>query len=156
MEYVLLVSSTYMSSPPKFITHVTLFFVLQSAKITKGQSFVSIYYDAAQDSLNALTRVFCSRCSSPLYIFGGDGKSLSVFYSALDDFEEVVDSHSLERGVDGEGGKADKTEGEAEVGTKEKWKTAVMPKLEYYVKDRLSWVAPVQGAEQANTRPDRA
>ncbi|KAH8107700.1 Mss4-like protein [Cristinia sonorae] len=103
-----------------------------SSTITKGTP--ATYHDANQDSGNALTRVFCPNCSSPLYIIGGDvGKTLAVFYSALDDFNVPVDPHPAEGG--------------------DVKRTAVRPTLEYYVKDRVSWVAPVPGAEQAQTRP---
>ena len=113
----------------------------QSAKITTGQPFVSTFYDGVQDSGNALTRIFCSRCSSPLYNLGGDfGKTLSVFYSALDDFDFDVDPHPqpIEHNVGGEKVK--------------KW---IVPRVEYYMKDRVDWVGPVPGAQQAHTKPGR-
>jgi len=118
-----------------FTTNVV--FPAGSAHITRGQPFVSTYYDGAQDSQNALTRIFCSRCASPLYNLGGDsGKTLAVFYSALDDFTQVL---------------ADPHVGEE----KDKERKDVVPSVEYYVKDRVSWVGPVAGAEQATTKPGR-
>jgi len=57
-------------------------------KITKGEDIVKTYHDAVQDSGNALDRVFCGNCASPLYCRGGDGgTTLAVFYSALDNFD---------------------------------------------------------------------
>ncbi|THH23204.1 hypothetical protein EUX98_g7971 [Antrodiella citrinella] len=107
-----------------FTTNVV--FPAGSARITRGQPFVSTYYDGVQDSQNALTRIFCSRCASPLYNLGGDfGKTLSVFYSALDDFNPPEREH------------------------------AMVPEVEYYAKDRLGWVVPVAGALQASTKPGR-
>ncbi|TCD66313.1 hypothetical protein EIP91_001559 [Steccherinum ochraceum] len=121
-----------------FTTNVV--FPSGSAKITNGQPFVSTYYDGAQDSKNPLTRIFCSRCSSPLYNLGGNsGKTCAVFYSALDDFDILADPHESEQGT----------------GQRETVKKDVVPSVEYYTKDRISWVAPVPGAEQAKTKPGR-
>ena len=56
-------------------------------KVTKGEEQVNTFEDKVQDSGNALQRRFCSVCATPLWNDGGDfGKSLAVFYSALDDF----------------------------------------------------------------------
>ncbi|KAH8107699.1 Mss4-like protein [Cristinia sonorae] len=113
-----------------------------SAKITKGTP--STYHDSAQDSGNALARVFCPTCSSPLFNLGGDfGKTLAVFYGALDDFNVCVDPHPVVVAA---------PPGAREL---EVTRTAVAPQVEYYVKDRVSWVSPVLGAEQAQTKPGR-
>lgn len=99
----------------------------QSERITKGESLVRAYRDATQDSGNTLQRVFCGTCATPLYLYGGEGagRRLAVFYSALDDF-----------GVEGDQGPPP-------------------PQVEYYTKDRVSWVKPIEGAEQPRTWPGR-
>ena len=57
-------------------------------RITKGEDKVKTYNDEKQDSGNAIPRHFCSECASPLYSSNGDfGKTIAVYYSALDDFE---------------------------------------------------------------------
>ena len=102
-----------------------LTYPFQSVTITKGQPLVNTFLDTVQDSGNSLQRKFCSKCGTPLYNVGGDfGKTLAVFYSALDDYHL-----------------------DTEVTPK--------PKVEYYSKDRLSWVGPVGGAEQPRTKPGR-
>lgn len=86
------------------------------------------YDDTVQDSGNALDRHFCAKCATPLYNSRGDfGKTLAVFYSALDDFN-----------IDEKGEKSEKA-----------------PKVEYYAKGRAGWVQPVDGAVQAKTKPGR-
>ncbi|GAW06437.1 molybdenum cofactor biosynthesis protein [Lentinula edodes] len=75
----------------------------------KGENLLSTYKDAAQDSGNAIKRVFCSKCGSPLYNEGGDdAKIVSVFYSALIDFATRDEKNRK-------------------------------PELEFYTKDRLEW-----------------
>ncbi|KAJ3866952.1 Mss4-like protein [Lentinula novae-zelandiae] len=96
-----------------------------SLTFIKGENLLSTYKDAAQDSGNAIKRVFCSRCGSPLYNEGGDdAKTVSVFYSALIDFATQDEKNRT-------------------------------PELEFYTKDRLEWVHAVQGAEQSETIPGR-
>ncbi|KAJ3827442.1 Mss4-like protein [Lentinula raphanica] len=105
-----------------FTTNVV--FLAESVSVTKGEDLISTYQDAAQDSGNALKRIFCSRCGSPLYNqgFGDFGRTLAVFTSALTDFGNREDEK---------------------------------PQIEFYTKDRTPWVHPIEGAEQAKTRPDR-
>ncbi|KAJ3809312.1 Mss4-like protein [Lentinula lateritia] len=108
-----------------FTTNVVFPAGVGSLTITKGENLLSTYRDATQDSGNALKRIFCSQCGSPLYNNGGDaGKTLAVFYSALIDF-----------------------------GTEDQ--KDPKPELEYYTKDRVAWVHAVEGAEQARTKPGR-
>ncbi|KAL5487583.1 hypothetical protein ACEPAI_5691 [Sanghuangporus weigelae] len=110
-----------------FTTNVV--FPAGSVRVTSGESAISIFHDTAQDSGNSLLRKFCGICGSPLYNEGGDfGRTLAVFYSALDDF----------------------TTFEADSPTKEP-----KPQVEYYSKDRVSWVHPTEGAEQPKTKPGR-
>lgn len=100
---------------------------IKSVTVTKGDTLVSTYLDAVQDSGNALQRKFCSRCGTPLYNIGGDfGKTLAVFYSALDDYDCCSDGDTIPK-----------------------------PKVEYYSKDRLPWVGPIEGAQQPRTKPGR-
>ena len=95
--------------------------------ITRGAPLVTTFLDTVQDSGNALQRKFCSQCGSPLYNIGGDfGKTLAVFYSALDDYDVHLD------------GDATPT-----------------PKVEYYSKNRLGWMGPIDGAQQPRTKPGR-
>ncbi|KAJ3719340.1 Mss4-like protein [Lentinula raphanica] len=105
-----------------FTTNVV--FLAESVSVTKGEDLISTYQDAAQDSGNALKRIFCSRCGSPLYNqgFGDFGRTLAVFTSALTDFGNREDEK---------------------------------PQIEFYTKDRTAWMHPIEGAEQAKTRPDR-
>ncbi|EJD01686.1 uncharacterized protein FOMMEDRAFT_22047 [Fomitiporia mediterranea MF3/22] len=111
-----------------FTTNV-VFAANNSIRITKGENLVSAFKDTVQDSGNSLSRKFCSLCGSPLYNTGGDfGRTLAVFYSALDDFNVVGDD-----GIAKE----------------------AKPQVEYYSKVRTSWVRSVEGAEQPKTKPGR-
>ena len=57
----------------------------QTIRVTKGDDGMGAYRDGEQDSGNPLIRRFCSTCATPLWNDGGDfGKTLAVFYSALD------------------------------------------------------------------------
>lgn len=62
--------------------------VIKSHRILTGVELVTVYHDNVQDSGNALPRHFCSKCGSPLFNTNGDsGRTMAVFYSALDGFE---------------------------------------------------------------------
>lgn len=79
-----------------------------------------MFEDTVQDSGNPIPRNFCSKCASPLFNTNGDfGKTMAVFYSALDDFPKIP------------------------------------PAVEYYSKDRVDWVKPVDGSERPKTKPGR-
>lgn len=68
--------------------------IRQSAQITAGEDLVSTFLDTVQDSGNTLHRHFCAKCSAPLFITNGDfGRTLAVFYSALDDFNVEGEEH---------------------------------------------------------------
>jgi len=84
-----------------------------------------VYNDDAQDSGNALLRHFCSRCGSPLFNTNGD------FGRTMAVFYSALDADEFGGGC----------------------KRA--PEVEYYAKDRASWVHPVEGALQASTKPGR-
>jgi len=101
-----------------FTTNVV--FPSNSVRITKGEDAIKIFNDTVQDSGNPLPRHFCSRCASPLFSTNGDfGKTMSVHYSALDDFPKAP------------------------------------PDVEYYSKDRVHWVTPVEGSDKPRTKPGR-
>ncbi|KAF8500036.1 Mss4-like protein [Gautieria morchelliformis] len=69
-----------------FTTNVV--FPAGSHRITKGEKLITVYQDEAQDSGNALPRHFCANCGSPLFNTNGDfGRTMAVFYSALEGFE---------------------------------------------------------------------
>ncbi|KAH8830114.1 Mss4-like protein [Flagelloscypha sp. PMI_526] len=96
-----------------------------SARFTSGDEHVTTFLDEVQDSGNALQRKFCGHCSSLLLSVGGD------FGRTLAVYYSAFDDFNLE-------------------GEKEK-----PPQMEYYTKDRTSWVSAFPGAEQAKTKPGR-
>ncbi|KLO16899.1 hypothetical protein SCHPADRAFT_901064 [Schizopora paradoxa] len=100
-------------------------FPANSVKITKGEELVKSYRDDAQDSGNSIARVFCSDCSAPLYVTGCE------FKTAESVFYSALDDFNVP--------------GEAEK----------QPQIEFYSKDRTSWVRPLDGALQPETKPGR-
>ncbi|KAJ4479032.1 Mss4-like protein [Lentinula aciculospora] len=96
-----------------------------SVTITKGNNLLSNYRDTTQDSGNALNRKFCSQCGTPLYNVGGD------FGKTLAVFYSALIDFGTEEEKDRK------------------------PEVEFYTKDRAAWVHPVEGAEQAGTKPGR-
>lgn len=60
----------------------------KSYRIINGEKLIAVYHDEAQDSGNPLARHFCSQCGSPLFNTNGDfGRTMAVFYGALEGFE---------------------------------------------------------------------
>ncbi|KIJ51299.1 hypothetical protein M422DRAFT_223796 [Sphaerobolus stellatus SS14] len=101
-----------------FTTNVV--FPAQSHRILTGEDLVKTYVDEAQDSGNSIPRHFCSNCASPLFNTNGDfGRTMAVFYSALDGFEHKP------------------------------------PEIEYYSKDRTSWLPEFPGTQNPSTKPGR-
>ncbi|KLO16898.1 hypothetical protein SCHPADRAFT_901063 [Schizopora paradoxa] len=100
-------------------------FPANSIKITKGEDLVKTYHDAVQDSGNAIPRHFCTECGAPLFNTNGD------FGKTTAVFYGALDDFNVP--------------GEAEK----------QPQVEYYAKDRSSWVHPLEGALQASTKPGR-
>ncbi|KAJ3998350.1 Mss4-like protein [Lentinula boryana] len=96
-----------------------------SLTMTKGKELLSSFRDGAQDSGNALQRNFCSQCGSPLYNDGGDSGKTLAVF-----YSALTD-----------------------FGTEDEKDRK--PEVEYYTKDRAAWVHPVEGAEQARTKPGR-
>jgi hypothetical protein len=124
-----------------FTTNVV--FPHSSHNITEGEDLITVYHDEKQDSSNPLDRHFCSKCGSPLFNTGGDGgKSMAVFYGAIDEWPDECLVSSANRGEE-KGG-----EGE---------RLPPGPAVEYYGKDRTWWVSdPVcDGAKVAATKPGR-
>ncbi|KAF8585694.1 hypothetical protein K439DRAFT_1388061, partial [Ramaria rubella] len=59
----------------------------QTHRLISGEELITVYHDTTQDSGNVLLRHFCSNCGSPLFNTNGDfGRTMAVFYSALDGF----------------------------------------------------------------------
>jgi len=96
-----------------------------SIRMTKGEELVKTYQDDAQDSGNPLPRLFCSECGTPLFNTNGD------FGKTCAVFYSALDDFNVP-------GEADK-----------------QPEVEYYSKDRTSWVHPLDGALQPSTKPGR-
>ena len=86
---------------------------------------MTTFADNVQDSGNALQRKFCSKCGAPLYITGCE------FGKMISVFYSALDDYHL-------GGEA-----------------SPKPQVEYYSKDRLDWVKPLEGADQPRTKPGR-
>lgn len=105
--------------------HISNSTAAQSVKITKGDELVKTYHDAAQDSGNAIPRHFCSECGSPLFNTNGD------FGKTTAVFYSALDDFNVP-------GDAEKK-----------------PEVEYYAKDRSSWVHPLEGTLQPSTKPGR-